>query len=123
MPVLSRVDRPGLHVLAVAIALVIVIGSLLPARGEELLGPPLVGVDKLIHFVGYAMFAGVLAAARNASTRRTAVVVFAIAFTLGLSLEFVQWTLPTRVFSLQDGVANAIGAIAGVTGWLRFRRL
>jgi VanZ family protein len=117
------------RVLAGVVTLVVVVASLLPP--ELFLGPDtgatpdlrgplgLVGLDKWLHALGYAVLAGTLvpAVAADRPGRRslagTVVVAFAVAAGVGLGVELLQWPHPGRTASLVDAAANLVGAAVG----------
>jgi VanZ family protein len=81
------------------------------------------GIDKYLHFLGYAGFALVLAyALAGQSAGRIAVVVFLGAAGFGLFVELLQLPLAYRTFSLADAAANAAGATVVAVAWRPLRR-
>jgi VanZ family protein len=120
-------SRRRWRVLAGGVALAIVVASLLPPElflgpdtgaTPELRGPfGLVGLDKWLHALGYAVLAGTLvpavAAGRSETTARTVVVAVAVAAGVGLGVELLQWPHPGRTASLVDAAANLVGAAVG----------
>jgi VanZ family protein len=107
------------------VAVAIVVASLLP---PELLvgpGPPtdprgpfgLVGADKWLHAIGYAVLAGTLVPGVADDPDRPAVggylLAVGLATALGLGVELLQWPHPGRTASLADGAANLVGAATG----------
>lgn len=107
--------------LPVAVALVILVASLVPGGGGGgTLGP--VGVDKLLHVVGYAVLAGTsLWALRDRRLGATLAVVVLVTGYGGV-VELLQGPVPGRAVSLLDLVADAVGAVLGVAGWWLFGR-
>ncbi len=102
--------------LPLAVALVILVASLVPGGGGGgAIGP--VGVDKLLHVVGYAVLAGTslwaLCDRRLGAT--LAVVVLVTGY--GGVVELLQGPVPGRAVSLLDLVADGVGAVLGVVGW------
>jgi VanZ family protein len=89
---------------------VVATGSLLPASE---LPPVRPGLDKLEHFLGYALLSTyavmLFARMRPQALAALAVVVF------GIGIEFAQaaWT-PDRSGDSADAMANALGALAGL---------
>ncbi len=87
-----------------------------------------VTIDKLYHFVEYAILGGLLAMAFvNASPRRLpkqwrwgAAVVISILY--GASDEWHQTFVPGRLATVADWVADALGAIVGVLGMYLYYR-
>jgi VanZ family protein len=100
------------------VGLALVVAALLPggAGGPPTAGPlGLVGADKWLHAVGYALFAAVLVPALDPDRpARWAVLVAVVAATaLGAGLELAQWPVPGRSTSAADAAANAVGALVG----------
>jgi VanZ family protein len=100
--------------LAWLIALVVVIvGSLLPARSVALqvVGRVFVS-DKLEHFTAYAILAGFPVLDRSRFPRWYTVAAFL--FLLGVALEFTQKLVPGRSCDWHDGLANTVGILSGM---------
>ncbi|WP_299262508.1 VanZ family protein [Halorientalis sp.] len=95
-----------------------------PAGGLAPTGPlGLVGVDKWLHAVGYAVLAALLAYALWATTARQIATAVGITVTYGAGIEVVQAFHPLRAFGAGDLFANAVGAaVVGLTLWLETRR-
>ncbi len=91
-------------------AALVVLISILP--GRTLPGPRIPGLDKVAHFVFYAVLA-LLAqhALRRPSPACWAVVTVSCGL-LGAALELVQFFLPKRAMSVTDALANVLGAAA-----------
>ena len=107
------------------VATAIFVGSVAPAPSDMGgLGPRfLLSLDKVVHFVGYALLGGTLAAAMEESppSRGTlALALVALVAVYGAGLEVLQSLLPTRGFSVGDVLANVLGGMLGV--WLVLRR-
>lgn len=98
-----------------AIAVVAVIGSLLPAP-EGRAFPP--GSDLVVHGVGYAALAASLAWAERAGDRAATLRLAAVAVAFGAVLELLQGPVPGREPAVADLVANVVGAGVGVAWWL-----
>ena len=112
-----------------AVTVLVVTSSLVPgptdAAGEPTpdVAPP--GTDLLAHVVGYAAVAYTLGRALPTRLRRGAgapplvalVGVAAAATALGAGVEVAQSAVPGRDPSTLDGVANAVGAVAGTLAW------
>ena len=102
----------------VLLALIILVTYLSLVPGPEM---PLPGVwDKAKHFAAYAAlgFWGTLSV-RN---QNAALWVTLGLIAYGFSLEAVQGLMPGRVAAVGDGLANAIGTIAGLISGLTIKR-
>lgn len=99
------------------VALLVLAASLVPGGGGGggTIGP--VGVDKLLHVVGYAVLAGTSLYALRTPTRRTTLVVFVLVTAFGGVVELLQALVPGRAMSLLDLVADGVGAALGIAGW------
>jgi VanZ family protein len=114
--------------LAVAIVLSILIGfvSLLPARGTP--GGDIAdlgeGLATLGHTAGYAVTAAAFAMSMRVMRvpRLAAIAVILTAY--GIALEVAQGLLGSRSFQWSDVIANALGAVIGVSvaRWARRTR-
>ena len=95
--------------------LLITWGSLQPAAGQ----PPIPHLDKLMHFIGYGVFAtlGIMACC----SKRQVVMVFIFVVVWGAFIEYLQSLTPTRMMSIADFVANSFGAAIAV--WLLKSRI
>lgn len=103
-----------------AAAVVILVASVLPPAGvEDPMGPfGLLGLDKYVHALAYAGFAGIVAYALvDGPIERALLVAFATAVLFGLGVELVQMPIPYRTGGAADFVANAVGATLAVSGW------
>jgi VanZ family protein len=105
---------------AVAVAAALFVAAVVPVAPGGGGGP--VGVDKLMHAVGYVVLAAALTHPLDGHHRSVALA-FVAAVAYGLFLESVQAPLAYRAFDLADAVANAVGAAIGVGGkaWRRAR--
>ena len=78
------------------------------------------GVDKLIHFVIFLLFAylwGVFFMQHSTFEERNIIfIIIILGSGFGMGMEFYQKFFTNRSFSYWDGVADAMGTIAGV--WL-----
>ncbi|MEN9371826.1 MAG: VanZ family protein [Bacteroidota bacterium] len=78
------------------------------------------GVDKLIHFVIFLLFAylwGVFFMQHSTFEERNIIfIIIILGSGFGMGMEFYQKFFTNRSFSYWDGVADAVGTIAGV--WL-----
>lgn len=78
------------------------------------------GIDKLIHFVIFLLFAylwGVFFMQHSTFEERNIIIIIIILGSgFGMGMEFYQKFFTNRSFSYWDGVADAVGTIAGV--WL-----
>lgn len=84
-----------------------------------------IGFDKWLHGIGYAILTATLAYAFEVSVRtsrrnRLALAV-CVAVVFGVCLEFVQWPIPQRTMSGLDAIANTIGACLLAALWWRMR--
>lgn len=102
--------------LPAAVALCILAASLVPGGGGGgTVGP--VGVDKLLHVVGYAVLAAATLVALRARTARTLLAVVVAVTLFGGVVELLQWPVPGRRVSVLDLVADAVGAVLGSAWW------
>lgn len=76
-----------------------------------------VGLDKLLHVVDYAALAFALAYAVRARRARVLLAVFVVAVAFGGAVELLQGPLSTRMMSVADAGANAVGAALGTASW------
>ncbi|MEY2812285.1 MAG: VanZ family protein [Bacteroidota bacterium] len=78
------------------------------------------GIDKLIHFVIFLLFAylwGVFFMQHSTFEERNIIfIIIILGSGFGMGMEFYQKFFTNRSFSYWDGVADAVGTIAGV--WL-----
>ena len=90
-----------------------------PTAVRRVTGPlGVLGLDKYLHFFGYAALALVLAyALAGNSPEYVAVAVFLGAAGFGLGVEFLQLPIAYRTFSLADAAANAAGATVVAVCW------
>lgn len=122
-PVLREFHRPGWWLAGWGLLFALVaVGSLLPSSG---LPPVLPGLDKLQHFIGYALLSAyaVMLFARMRPQALAALGV--IAFGIAIELAQAAWTVD-RLGDSADAMANALGAMAGLlvsatpmAGWLQ----
>jgi VanZ family protein len=81
--------------------------------------------DKLIHAATWAVLAGLIAGGGRAArwpAVATVVVAAGLAALYGVVDELHQSQVPTRIASVADGIADAIGAIAGALAITYLRR-
>ena len=119
-------EHPRRVLLLFGYALTVVVASVLPtpAGGLTPTGPlGVVGVDKWMHAVGYAVLGFGVASALG--TRRAREIGWAVAAAslFGATLELVQALLPYRSCSLFDMGANVFGAVLGGGLWYAATRL
>ena len=111
-PPLRDFRHPGRWLALWGLMLVaVVVVSLLPAR--ELPSAPFSGVDKVEHFVTYALLStyAVMLFAR----RRGQALAAAGLIALGVALEFAQGALTdSRAADSADALANTLGVVAGL---------
>jgi len=86
------------------------------------IGPEIPYVDKVFHFIAYAVLAGLMMWTTPRVSRRRAVTTITIAVSCimyGLLMEILQPVLwpEDRMYSMADAMANAAGALAAITGW------
>ena len=103
---------------AVAYVVLVFVASVAdpPSGGLAPAGPlGLVGVDKWVHALTYAVLVVLVAHGLRATTRRLLAVAVLVAVGYGTGIEVVQSALPWRSFGTLDVLANATGAVlAGV---------
>jgi VanZ family protein len=102
----------GLAISCVAIAIV----SVLPyGRDVQSVTVCSIGVDKILHFLGFAVVSLLAVGAGKGRPlwKRGALVLLVLVF--GGAVEWVQRFLPYRTFNPVDMVANALGGLVGVT--------
>lgn len=104
----------------VVVAVVLLVAQLLPSplRRHERFGR--VGPDKLLHLLGNAGFAVVLADAftsSGASTRDASLGAIGIAASYGAVVGRLQRWVPGRVPERADLVAGILGAVIGAVSW------
>jgi VanZ family protein len=106
----------------IAVALAILAASLLPGSASSAAGGTVgpVGVDKLLHVVGYAVLAVVVLAALRRPSGREALAVVVLVTGFGGAVELLQAPVPGRSVSSFDLVADAVGAVVGAAGWWLF---
>ncbi len=90
--------------------------SVLPGRSIE--GPELPFVDKVAHFVMYAVMAALVYRATGGDSLRRAALVAVACGALGGMLEIVQAFVPGRGASIGDAIANFLGAATANAAWL-----
>jgi VanZ family protein len=79
-----------------------------------------VGPDKLLHLVGHAGYAVLLADALGAGRwrdRDAAVLAACVSAVHGLLVGRLQRWVPGRAFEPADAVAGLVGAVVGAVGW------
>lgn len=109
---------------ALALALVLLVASLVPLAQNGGAVPVLLGValDKWAHAVGYGAFTVALASGRRAGTRSAVAVLVAVAIAYGAGIETLQGLLASRSTSVADLLANGVGAVVAGAVWHRSRR-
>jgi len=104
----------------VALAWVAVVTALSFVPQDVVPDSPVLGFDKLVHFVIYAALAFLLLRALARPSQRGIVVVAVSCAAFGGLLEIAQGLLPVgRCGSVADAVANALGAVAVCVYWDR----
>jgi VanZ family protein len=96
------------HWMLIIWLLALVIGSLLPLSGS----PGIQHGDKIQHFIGYAVLAILIFRLRTRIG-----LAFALATIFGVLIEFAQALTPWRSFDPADMLANALGALLGLSVW------
>lgn len=82
-----------------------------PGSGEP---QPFTGLDKIQHFVAYGILAFLLAKATYRRYSWSSLVVIVLAVILfGACDELYQATIPNRSSSINDVIADGLGALAG----------
>ena len=75
------------------------------------------GIDKLIHFVLFAILAFLWGAyflnRETLHTKRIILLIITLASSYGMGMEYYQEFFTNRSFSYWDGLADAIGSVAG----------
>lgn len=75
------------------------------------------GIDKLIHFVLFAILAFLWGTyflnRKTLHTKRIILLIFTLASAYGMGMEYYQQYFTNRSFSYWDGLADAIGSAAG----------
>jgi VanZ family protein len=94
--------------------------------GDEMLLPPLPGLDKWAHLVAYGVLAATVLFAfsdRQKNTRPRQVLFFTVVFCLlfGISDEFHQSFIPGRTSSVYDLIADGGGAAMVCALWGKWR--
>ena len=106
--------------------LIILLGSILPSSNVKEIEVS----DKLIHFVFYAIFSFFLFLLSHKATLgldsliKKWTFVFITGTMVGLSIEFIQYTLiPSRSGEWLDVLANSIGLISMLSSIYLFKRI
>ena len=91
---------------------VILLGTSLP---QDAVPVQTSGIDKILHFTIYTVFAFLLTLAITEGFRLWQAVVLAIAFTMAFGAvdEWHQQLIPGRFPEFNDWVADSLGAVAG----------
>lgn len=111
MSALRPLRWPALWV-AVWLAAIAAVAALSLMPAANLPPPPFDGVDKLEHFLGYALLSAYAAMLFERAPPRWSAALALIA--LGVGLEFAQGALTaSRQADAADAVFNALGALAG----------
>lgn len=107
-------------------ALVLLVGAVLPSPLRRRPAFGRFGPDKLLHLVGHAVFAAVLADALGADGRDeldAAVLSVGGSTAFALLTGHLQRWVPGRVGERADLVAGLLGSILGALGWRYERRV
>ncbi|MDP6447877.1 MAG: VanZ family protein [Pirellulaceae bacterium] len=78
--------------------------------------------DKVLHFAAYAGLAFLLSWAMGPQRFRPFLAVLAITAVYGIADELLQMAIPSRRADWQDWIADALGALGGVTAFIVVRR-
>lgn len=77
-----------------------------------------VGLDKILHFLGFACLLLLAFAASKHLSFWQGVRVAAYVLIYGVAIEFVQYYIPYRTFNPVDIFANLCGVVFGVLIWI-----
>jgi VanZ family protein len=105
---------------AAGTALVLLVGSLLPSPFRRRPAFSTVGPDKLLHFVGHAVFAAVLAdalATDRFDDPESVVLAVCLSTGYGVAIGRLQEWVPGRAPERADLIAGMLGSAAGAAGW------
>jgi VanZ family protein len=84
-----------------------------------------IGFDKWLHGIGYALLTATLIYAFEGSARisrrNQLALAVCLAVVFGICLEFVQWPIPQRTMSGLDAIADATGACLLAAVWWGMR--
>ncbi|WP_411965370.1 VanZ family protein [Haloferax sp. YSMS24] len=119
-------EHPRRTLVVLGYALAVFVASVVPTPpgGLTPTGPfGVVGLDKWVHAVGYAVLGFGCASALQARQAREMGIAVAAAGLFGATIELVQALVPYRSFSLLDMGANVLGAFVGVVLWYAVTRL
>lgn len=108
-----------------AFAMVLLVGAVVPSPLKRHPAFSKVGPDKLLHFLGHAGFATVLAdaiATGRLSNRTAAVFSVGLSSAYGILIGQLQRSIPGRLPERADLIAGILGSILGVLGWRRFTK-
>lgn len=83
--------------------------------------PRVEGIDKIGHFFAYLIL-GFLSARATKRLDRSALLAIAVGWMYGVLDEFHQSTVPGRIPSFADWIADAAGVVIGVSLYLLLRR-
>jgi len=117
--------RSGARWTAVAVCTVVLLAaSLLPSPFGRHPSWRRIGPDKLLHLVGHAGYAAVLADAFGAgrwSDGEAATFAVCISTAHGLLTGWIQTLVPGRAFEPADVVAGVLGSLLAAFGWYATR--
>jgi VanZ family protein len=99
----------------------ILISSVMPVSGPKADLP----ADKIVHFVFYGITSIFLFRhfVKKSTPIRACYMSVVLASTYGAAMEVVQYFLPYRSFSLEDMVANVLGAFSGCLLYMKVKSL
>lgn len=121
MPAMTRRRRRMARLLWVVLAVVVIIGSLLPADSAPMRALDELSInDKLEHVIAYLLLALLPAIHER---RRILVPLLPTTLLMGILLEFGQLYSPGRSFDVYDMLADGVGVLVGTAFGLASRRL
>lgn len=104
----------------IAVAAVLFFAQVLPSPFRRHAAFRRFGPDKVLHFVGYAWFAGVLAdalAGSHMDDREAGYCAVAVTTIYNIAMGELQEVVPGRVHERADFIAGFLGSMLGVVGW------
>ncbi len=106
--------------MVIAVALVLFFAQIIPSPFRRHPAFRRFGPDKVLHFLGYAGFAGVLAdalAKAYLDDREAGYCAVVIATIYNITIGELQKVVPGRVPERADFIAGFLGSMLGVVGW------
>ncbi|QEN04867.1 hypothetical protein EW093_09170 [Thiospirochaeta perfilievii] len=84
--------------------------------------PPIINnIDKLYHFIAYGTLGFTICF--SILNKRISYVILVFSLIFGLTIEYIQGTLPYRDMSIADGISNTLGLISGTILYKRLEGL